>query len=295
MSSAVEADDREGLKPESDDSAAVSILTNGDPVRSWTRISNAVVDECKLRVDSDGLHVTAVDPANVAMVKTTFPAEGLRGFELADDDLVFGVNLETFTSALKWARKRGEDGDPVSIDLFTDPDRMRVSITRPNQRMKRVSEWFGIDPDMIRQEPDVPDLDLPDRADPDPGNLIDAVGAVDDHRDYAFITRDDETFVLSTRDGGDTTLGADEDEGAESGAVFMPETAWSENGDESTSSLFSLDYLEDLAAAIKKSKADRMTVHWGEEFPVKMFFDHEDWGITSQYLLAPRIESEVSE
>lgn len=292
MSQAVEPDDRDDIEPATDDDAAVSILTNGDPLRSWVELPDAIVDECRLRIDDDGLHVAAADPANVAMLETTFRAEGFRGFDAPDSGVTFGLNLDRFTSAISWARKRGDDGDPVSIDLFDNPPRMRVSVTRTDQRMKRVSEWFGIDPNNIRQEPDTPDLSLPDRADPAPSNLVDAVEAVDDHRDYAYITRDSDTFVLASQESGDTKIDPDDDTDAETGAgaVYMPETAWSDGEGEATSSLFSLDYLTDMAAAIKQSKADRLTVHWGDEFPVELHFDHEDWGITSQFLLAPRLE-----
>jgi len=294
MSQAVEPDDREDIEPETDDDAAVSILTNGDPLRSWVELPDAIVDECRLRIDGDGVHVITKDPANVGMLETTFRAEGFRGFDGPDSEIRFGLNLDRFTSAISWARKRGENGDPVSIDLFEDPARMRVSVTRTDQRMKRVSEWFGIDPDIIRKGPDTPDLDSPGRADPDPSNLVDAVEAVDDHRDYVYITRDSDTFVLASQESGDTKLDPDDDADAEAGAgaVYMPETAWSEGDGEATSSLFSLDYLTDMVAAIKKSKADRLTVHWGDQYPVELHFDHEDWGITSQFVLAPRIEGD---
>ncbi|MFB6179553.1 MAG: hypothetical protein ABEI77_07520 [Halorientalis sp.] len=52
------------------------------------------------------------------------------------------------------------------------------------------------------------------------------------------------------------------------------------------------DDREDMAEAIKSSKADHLTVHWGDELPVELHFEHEEWGITSQFVLAPRKESE---
>jgi proliferating cell nuclear antigen len=287
MSSVTQDDGADDLQPEADDEAAVSILTNGDPIRSWTRLPTAIVDEATVRFDADGIHVRAVDPANVAMVEATAHADGFDRFDV-DGEVLFGMNFDQFRSAVSWARKRGDDGDPVAIDVFEDPARMRVAVTRPDQGMKRISEWFGIDPDQIRPRPDVPELDLPNRADPDPAALNDAVDAIADHHNHAYVTRDGATFVLASQAGGDTRPA---EQGDREEAVFLPNTAWDvrDDGDAGAcSSIFSLDYLTDIATGLDTSKADRVTVNWGDEFPTKLRFEHEEWGFEGQFLLAPR-------
>lgn len=40
------------------------------------------------------------------------------------------------------------------------------------------------------------------------------------------------------------------------------------------------------------SKADRLLVKWGDEFPAEFHFEHDDWGFEGRYMVAPRLESE---
>lgn len=283
MSKAVEADDRtDEFDATTSDEAAVSILTTGDPIRSLVQLPTTIVNEATVRFDADGIHLRAVDPANVCMVDLTAHAEGFDAYRMPDPDaeIVVGMNLARLASALGWARKRG-DGDPVTLDVLTDPTRVRVSVTRPDQGVKRTSEWFGIDPDSIREEPDGPDLDLPCYADPDIRGFHDAVTAFGP--DHAQVAYDDGTLVL-TSDYDDDDMGED--------SVFFPNAAWADGEDANASSIFSLDYLEDVAAAVKRSKADKLTLNWGEEFPVIIDVAHEEWGFDARYLLAPRIQGD---
>ena len=292
MSSALDGDAGDDLQPQIDGDAVLLILTSGAPIRAWATIAAQTVDEARLHVTDDGLRITANDPANVVMVDYEFHAEGFKRYELDGDKFVFGLDLDQFTSTIDWARKRG-DGDPVSIDVFEDPTRMRVSVTRPDQGMKRVTEWFGIDPEGIRPEPEVPDLDLPNKADPQPRALHEGIDVIDE--DIAWVTRDGQKLVIATTDGSHSLDGKQlvDDEPDVTDTVYFPNCAWSEDeGGDGASTLFSMDYLESVTAGVKQAKMDHVTVHWDEEFPVRFAFEQSDWGISGQYMLAPRLQSD---
>ena len=282
MPEALTEDDHEELEPETEDGAAVNILTHGDPLRSFLELPTALVDEAKGRFSEDGLDIRAVDLANVGIVDVTAHASGFERFD-ANSERVVGLNLDRFQSAAGWARERGGDGDPVGIDVRTDPDRIRVDITRPDQEMKRISEWHAIDTDSLRMEPDIPDLDLPCRAQPPVDGFYEAVSALNDTRhDHATLTRDGSTLVLRAENG-------DEDREA----FYFPNAAWHvDDSDETPASIFSLDYLDDMATGLKRSKADRLTLSFGQEFPAILAFEHEEWGFEGRYLLAPSIGSD---
>ena len=64
-----------------------------------TIISELVV-EVRLKATKEGLSVTAIDPANVAMVYFKMPAELFSQFELEREE-VLGVNLENFRAVLR--------------------------------------------------------------------------------------------------------------------------------------------------------------------------------------------------
>ena len=291
MSQAVETDDRtDELTPTTDEDATVSILTHGDPIRSLAKLLTPIVNEVRVQFDEHGLHAKAVDPANVALVDLTAHAQGFENFEV-QDSLTFGLNLDTFTNAVSWARKRGGDGDPVAIDVYDDPARMRVCVTREDQQMTRVTEWFGISPGSIREDPAKPGLQYPSRATPGVKAFQDAVGALDSTHEHAFVTRDVSTFVLGSQPDG-VTLPEDDESGPQD-AVRVANCAWDENGnDEPRSTPFSLDYLTDIASAIGKSKADRLTVKWGHEIPAQFETEHEEWGFETSHMLAPRIQAD---
>ncbi|WP_158055955.1 beta clamp domain-containing protein [Halorussus halophilus] len=290
--SAVEADTRnDELAPETDDDAAVSILTYGDPIRSLARLLKPIAEEYRVAFDDDGITASATDAATVSMVDLHAPAEGFDQYEVRDGH-TFGLNLDRFRNAVKWARKRGGEGDPVAIDVFRNPDRMRVTVVREDQQMKRETEWFGISPNSIRDQPEMPDLGLPLSARPGVEPLREAVKAMKSAEDHTYVTCDDSTFVLASTKDGSTDLS--EREGSDSNAeqaISFPNAVTSDDTD-ARSSIFSIDYLDAITLALDKSKADRVTVRWSEEFPVRLQFEHDDWGFEGQYLIAPRIQEE---
>ena len=63
-------------------------------------IISELVMEVKLKVNKEGMSLTAIDPANVAMVYFKIPADLFTQFEV-DKDEVIGVNLNDFKNVLR--------------------------------------------------------------------------------------------------------------------------------------------------------------------------------------------------
>src|SRR3989338_3885630 len=63
-------------------------------------IISELVTDVRLKVTKDGLSVTAIDPANVAMVYFRIPADLFSQFEVEKDE-VLGVNLENLRAVLR--------------------------------------------------------------------------------------------------------------------------------------------------------------------------------------------------
>src|SRR6056297_3113390 len=106
-----------------------------------------VVDEAIFRIGYDGLAVAAVDPANVGMVELEVEP---GAFESVGDGMFpIGLNLQRLDDYIDGA----SGADPVTLSY--QPETRSISIEHTNVEV----EMAGIDPDAIRGEPDVPELD----------------------------------------------------------------------------------------------------------------------------------------
>ena len=63
-------------------------------------IISELVTEVRLKVTKEGMHLVALDPANVAMVHFKIPAELFSQFELEKDETL-GINLDNLSSVLR--------------------------------------------------------------------------------------------------------------------------------------------------------------------------------------------------
>jgi proliferating cell nuclear antigen len=243
---------------------------NAGLLKSSVDTVSVLVDECKVRLDEDGLSIKAVDPANVGMVELDIPAESFESYE-ADDELL-GLNLVRFEDIVGMANK----GDIVEMELDEETRKLTIRIDGLRYTLSL------IDPDSIHQEPNVPDLDLPgdiELAGREIRRGVKAAGMVSDHMAFG-VSGDDDTFYMRAEgDTDDVRVDLSEDD------VIGLDT-----GGEEAESLFSLDYLDSMAKAIPNDAA--VDVEVGDDYPVKMNFDVAGGDAHVTYLLAPRIENE---
>ena len=290
MSKAVQQDDGEReLGFDAPAEADATIVTSADPLRSLLELPQALVEECRVHLEDDGLKIRAVDVANVGLVSLSVPASSFETYAVADS-LTIGLPLDTLAKSVRFARKRQDD--PVRVDVLPEGERarLRAAALRPNQRMRRVSEFYTIDPDSVREEPDVPDIELPNMAAPDVDALGDAIAELERLNEYVWFSRDGETFIIGSQPIGESQLDVDH---AVVDSVAFPEAAWSETGEDTArGSMFSIDYLVDAIGALDAAKADRVTLSFGDEFPTRIRGEWVEWGFTATFMVAPRIESE---
>jgi proliferating cell nuclear antigen len=244
--------------------AIVSASTLRDALDSVS----VLVDECKVRLNEDGLSIRAVDPANVGMVDLSLDAAAFESYEA--DGGVIGVNL----ARLEDIAGMGNAGDLVHLELDEQTRKLHIRIDGLSYTLAL------IDPDSIRQEPDIPDLDLPARIVAE-GNQLDrgitAADMVSDHINLR-VDEDEATFHIEAEgdtDDVDFEIGADDLIDLDAGPA---------------DSLFSLDYLKDMNRAIPGDA--EVTIELGEEFPVKLHYDFAEGLGNVTFMLAPRIQSD---
>ncbi|MFC5368356.1 DNA polymerase sliding clamp [Salinirubrum litoreum] len=244
--------------------AIVSAATLRDALDSVS----VLVEECKIRLNEDGLAIQAVDPANVGMVDLSLDSEAFESYEA--DGGVIGVNL----SRLEDIAGMGNAGDLVHLELDEETRKLHIRIDGLSYTLAL------IDPDSIRQEPDIPDLDLPAEIVLEGTHLdrgIKAANMVSDHIALR-VDESEETFHIEAE--GDTD---DVDLELTRADLIDLEVGPAE-------SLFSLDYLKDMNKAIPSDA--EVTMELGEEFPVKLHFEFAEGLGQVTYMLAPRIQSD---
>ncbi|WP_248895733.1 DNA polymerase sliding clamp [Haloplanus halobius] len=244
--------------------AIVSASTLRDALDSVS----VLVDECKVRLNEDGLAIRAVDPANVGMVDLSLDAAAFESYEA--DGGVIGVNL----SRLEDIAGMGNAGDLVHLELDEETRKLHIRIDGLSYTLAL------IDPDSIRQEPDIPDLDLPAEIVVEGNQLGRGITAADMVSDHINLRVDEETETFHIEAEGDTDdvdlkLGEDDLIALEAGPA---------------DSLFSLDYLKDMNRAIPGDA--EVTIELGEEFPVKLHYEFAEGLGQVTFMLAPRIQSE---
>jgi proliferating cell nuclear antigen len=230
---------------------------------------HAVVDECRIHLCDDGLVIRAVDPANVAMVDESVDADAFKSYET--DCGVIGVSLEQFNEVIGIA----DDNETlVQSSLNNEVRKLEMQVGSVEYTLAL------IDPDAIRSEPEIPDLDLPAELSLDSGEFkrgIRAADMVSDHIQFEVDVRDEQFITSAEGDTDDVNLELDKDN--------LEDVEWGR-----AKSLFSLDYLKDLRKPIPKGTTLGMKL--GEEFPLKLSFAMADEAIDVTYMLAPRIQSD---
>jgi len=229
---------------------------------------SVLVDECKIRLNDDEFAIRAVDPANVGMVDLSLSAAAFESYEA--DGGVIGVNLGRLEDIASMANS----GDLIHLELDEETRKLHIQIDGLSYTLAL------IDPDSIRQEPDIPDLDLPAQVVLEGSQLgrgIKAADMVSDHIALRVDAGEEAFYIEAEGDTDDVDLKLDSDD-------LIDLTAGEAD------SLFSLDYLKDMNKAIPN--ATEVTAELGEEFPVKLHYEFAEGLGNVTYMLAPRIQSE---
>ena len=229
---------------------------------------SVLVDECKIRLNEDALSIRAVDPANVGMVDLTLEAAAFESYDA--DGGVIGVNLARLEDIAGMAGS----GDLIHLELDEETRKLHIEIDGLSYTLAL------IDPESIRQEPDIPELDLPAETVVEGAQLDRGVTAADMVSDHIRlrVAEADEAFLIEAEgDTDDVDLELTRED-------LIALTAGPAD------SLFSLDYLKDMNKAIPGDA--EVTVELGEEFPVKLHYGFGEGLGQVTFMLAPRIQSD---
>lgn len=248
-----------------------------------------LVSEARLRFDgSNNLTICAVDPANVGMVDVAMPAEAFESFENEDNTEVIGVDLTELQNAVSAieGQPRENSNEKITVSVtYTDDNRLEIeggnmSFTIPTQT-----------PESIREEPDIPNLMTSAQVSMIPSAFKKYMTVAKQQGDHlSFEVTPDENFHLSTKDDlsdFDVTLENDN---------YPLTSVLNTSGDTgsmmSVTSMYSLDYLTDLAKGL--NEGDDVEIMFGDSLPMMLSTSLCDGTVNLEYILAPRIPEESS-
>lgn len=228
----------------------------------------ALVTECRLQIEENGINTRAVDTANVAMVSIEVSRDAFQSFTATDGEL--GLDIQKMKNILGMMSK----GDNLALHMAPEGHKLELSFSGYKYSVTL------LDVNTIRKSPKPPSIELPGMAVIAGSELNSAIKAASMVSDKIAIGIDPTAGIFFMEADGDTDhirldLGKDK-------LVSLKAAE--------ARSLFSLDYLKDMGKVL--SRAEQVEVHIGIDHPVKFIFDIADGNGKVEYLLAPRIEAD---
>lgn len=254
------------------DSGGFACATEVQVLETYFETFATILDELKLHIDPDGLYGIGVDAANVAYAEDTLATSAFDHYSSTGG--VIGVDLTRLLDILSL----GESDDTVRLELDQETRKLAIDVAGLEFTVAL------IDPDAIRQEPDMPDLDLPAGATLEGRHLSRAVTATDMVSDHIRILVDRDVESVYARADGDT----------DTVDLELTEDDLESIEPEDASALYSLDYLDDLESPIPDDA--EVTLRLADDHPIELAYDHIERDDAmhgeARLLLAPRIQKD---
>ena len=225
-------------------------------------IISELVNEVRIKVTKEGLSLTAIDPANVAMVYFKVPAELFSQFNLEKDE-VLGINLENLKSVLRRC------GLGSSLTLSKDDNLLKLSI---HDRIKRDFTLALIDIDA--EEKEMPKWEFKSVIKIDSQALVEVI-------EDCLIVSDACTFIATPNTFVVEASGLNS-----ARAEFSSDEV--EIYSDASSARFSLEYLNKFAKGAKI--ASKASISFSDNHPMRL--DFPTGNVLLSFVLAPRVEQD---
>ena len=220
-----------------------------------------LVTEARLKVNEFGMSITAMDPANVAMVGFKIPKSAFSQFETNEE--VLGINLDNLKRILKRC------GSSSSLILEKKDNLLSIQI---QDRIKRNFSLSLIEIDA--EDKDLPNLEFSSKVEL---NSIDLISSIEDCGVVAdacsFIIKENK-FIIEAK-GLDSAM-----------SEFSGDEAKIEA--ENCKSRYSLEYLKKFVKGAKL--CEKTILNFANDHPLKIEFKTEHMELS--FILAPRVETD---
>ena len=224
-------------------------------------IISELVTEVRIKIDNQGLNITAMDPANVSMVRFVLSKSSFSKFKTGNE--VLGVNLDNLKRILRRC------GPGSSFTMEKQDNLLNIQI---QDKIKRTFNLALID--IESEEKEMPKLEFSSVVELSSDDFIASVEDCMVVSDACSFVIKDGKFLIEAR-GLNSAMSEFSGDEAKITA-------------ENCKSRYSLEYLQKFVKASKLS--EKTTLRFAEDHPLKM--DIKNDFLELSFLLAPRVETE---
>ena len=240
-------------------------IDNAGALSKAIDLISELVSEVRLRVNEFGLSITAIDPANVAMINFRIPKSSFSEFETEKESL--GVNLDSLKRILKRA------GNNSSVILEKKEGMLEIIIEDKIRRSFKIS-LIEVEGEEIDFESKTANMEFSSRIEIIPADLIAAIEDCNVVADSCLFKIEDKKFVVEAKgmNSARTEFSGDE-------ATIKGEDAKAK---------YSLEY---LAKFMKGGKlCEKIVLEFANDHPLKL--DLKTSVTEMNFILAPRVETD---
>jgi proliferating cell nuclear antigen len=224
-------------------------------------VLSELVTEVRIKINEFGMSITAIDPANVAMIMLKLPKSAFSQFETGNE--VLGINLDS----LKRILKRCGSGTPLILERKENFLNIQI--------MDRIKRNFSLNLIEVEgQEKEMPILDYSSRIEISSSDLVSAIEDCIIVSDACSFIINQGAFIIESR-------GLNSARSEFSGDEAKIEA-------EECKSKYSLEYLQKFMKGAKL--CDKTILKFANDHPLRIDIKTEHMELN--FLLAPRVETE---
>jgi proliferating cell nuclear antigen len=231
----------------------------------FSEIVNIIAEmvlEVRIKINAEGLSITAIDPANVAMIVFKLPSNAISELQIENEEIL-GVSLDSLKAVLR----RVKAGSILTMSR--EENELKIMI---QDKIKREFNLALID--IEAEEKPIPNLDFAakiEMSSVDFSEAIEDCGVVADSCSFA---SEADKFVIQAKGSLNSFKSEFTDE-----ANIQAESA---------SSKYSLEYLQKMVKATRLT--DKTKINFSNDYPLRLEFQTPMLELA--FVLAPRVESE---
>jgi proliferating cell nuclear antigen len=235
-------------------------------LRELVEVISTLVSEVKLTISKDGIDVKAVDPSHVAMLVLKINKGAFE--EFTGESTEIGVDVEKLKEVLRLSKP----GDLIDLQYDGGKNRLIIHVGKVTRHMSVV------DPAGIT-DPKVPNVSPPGIAVVKMEELRQGIRGSESISDHVTIILEADGFTMHSEGETDRV------------DMKLPKEGMARlEVKESVKSMYPLDFFSSMVKSITTS--EEVTLHVGNEYPLKIEFSLAGGKGEGRFLLAPRVEED---